>query len=165
MINTKLKNRLIFLEKNIDYPLCFHPAKIKQGRNYINIVPSNGSDITTVFDIHYNLSSDNYLPNSSLVVRSSEIGELPKDFYKAGVQDFPFLFCVAKDNKIKMLQDISSVYRLHKKSSYMSLDSCSKINILIECIDILTSFFKKDENMRNKLFKLREKYSNMLSHL
>lgn len=106
----KLQRQVDFLEANDDYAVCFHNAKIlKDGTLVDNYLKNRVAETTTILD----LAQNNYIYTASCLVRNCFSGCLPDFFYTSPVADYPFLMIAALNGKIRYIDNVMSVYRIH----------------------------------------------------
>lgn len=109
----KLQKQVDFLEANQDYNICFHAVKVlNQFKNCFeeDSITRNVLETTTVED----LAKGNYIHTPSVVFRNDFI--IPKWFHKTPIGDWTLYMINIKDRKIKKLEDVMAVYRVHGTS-------------------------------------------------
>ena len=115
----KLQKQYDFLEKNLDYNICFHQTTIiyenedKKKRYY----PNNIKETLSLDD----LIKENFIPANSVVYRwkyqskNSLINDFPKNIVPG---DYYLHLIHAKGGKIKYLNQPMSVYRIQKEGMW-----------------------------------------------
>lgn len=105
----KLYKQYDFLEKNVDYALCFHKVLIlnDNGRivdDFITKVPVNHESI-------YDLAIyGNYIHTPSVLFQN-KIKNYPSTFLKSPIGDYPLYMYLSQFGKIKYLDNKMAVYR------------------------------------------------------
>lgn len=112
----KLQKQVDFLENNPEYTICFHKVQ----RIYESI--NRPSDILPSYEMlnrikgfdYTNLLKSNFIQNCSIMVRWSIIDN-PQQYFlpKIITGDWFLVLLFAKYGKIKMLDDVMSVYRVN----------------------------------------------------
>jgi len=154
----KLQKQVDFLEENKDFELCFHNSKKyfqEDGNFEINTASSNIKSITTALD----LVDYNFIATPTVVLRNNFT--LPKWFNHLPVGDWPLFFIQVGEGKIKKLEDVMAVYRIHSKGAWTAM---SKFKRLQTDYDTISSLLKNNalpEKAHNKLIikfnKLKKK--------
>lgn len=113
----KLQKQVDFLEANPDFAICFHNMQIiyegKPEKNKLSNI--NQKEITTIHD----LAKSNYIYTASSMFRKQNF-ELPEWFYKSPVGDYPLYLLSARYGKIKFINEVMGVYRIHDKGMWGS---------------------------------------------
>jgi glycosyltransferase involved in cell wall biosynthesis len=107
----KLQKQVDFLEKNTDYFLCFHKAvRLNVVQNLYSVYPS--TDQTDFSDRTFFYLST--IPMASVVFRNTE-----KIYFndKSVQLDFNLLCSLLSLGKAHMINEVMSVYRVHKKAT------------------------------------------------
>ena len=111
----KLQKQIDFLEANPDFAICFHKVKIlKNGRLIKDYITHVTKDVTTIED----LAVTNYIHTPSVVFRNELIKEFPKWYYESPIGDYPLHLLNAQYGKIKYIDEVMAVYRIHKGGIY-----------------------------------------------
>ncbi|MEO8209858.1 MAG: glycosyltransferase [bacterium] len=111
----KLQTQVNFLEENRDAVMCFHKAKVEN--------ETDGSSFETVY-----LESDDILPAESLLrgynpimtptVMIRNILEIPEGYLEMPYGDMPLYLILSGKGKIKYIDKMMSVYRIHSKGNW-----------------------------------------------
>lgn len=116
----KLQKQVDFLDKNKEFNICFHKAKLffQEGEKESNIIPQFDKEVTTIKD----LVEQNYIVANSVVYRwkfnNRNLKEIfPKDIVPG---DYYMHLLHAEDGKIKMFDEVMSCYRRHKDGMWWS---------------------------------------------
>ncbi len=108
----KLQEQVDFLDCNPDYAICSHD---------VFILKADGTKETSHwfkkrlpdYDLCDVLSGKFFPPTCSVLFRNHLIKDFPEWFYRASVADFPLIVLCAQFGKIRHLEQVSGVYRLH----------------------------------------------------
>lgn len=107
----KLQKQIDFLEANPDYAICFHS---------VEVVYENGSEASYISNPNQKATSDfedlaarNYIHTLSCVFRNHLFDGMPEWFAASPVGDYPLHLLNARHGKIKFLEDVMAVYRIH----------------------------------------------------
>jgi len=109
----KLQKQVDFLEANHDFAICFHNARklIQEtgddSRLFFNNPPK---DVFTIMDI----IEKNFIPTLTCVYRNKLFKEFPDWYYDAFPGDWPLHILNAQFGKIKYIDEIMGVYRIHE---------------------------------------------------
>ena len=111
----KLQKQVDFMEKNPDYALCYHPAKMVYVEEKHKPVILGKSKYQNP-QPYYNLLKANYIPANSIMYRAKylkeELNNYPDDIYPP---DWFSHISVARHGKIGYLPDVMYVYRWNKQ--------------------------------------------------
>lgn len=130
----KLQKQVDFLEANPDYNICFHKVQIfNQEENKFNIdtITREVSETTKIED----LARGNFMHTPSVLMRNNFT--IPKWFSKSPIGDWTLYMIVLKDKKIKKLDDVMAVYRVHKASVWASKSAEYRILNTIKSIELV----------------------------
>jgi len=150
-----------FLEKNPNLAICFHNMQIIYEDNpHMNRLSNiNQQEITTI----ENLAYGNYIFTASCVFRKY-LPEPPDWFYQCAVGDYPLHLLNAQYGKIKFIDEIMGVYRVHQGGIWEIKSWPYRKNKWAEMLDIIRNKFHEDINqiLNNQLhesyFQLAEYY-------
>ncbi|WP_432409976.1 glycosyltransferase family 2 protein [Rasiella sp. SM2506] len=109
----KLQKQVDFMEKNLDYGICFHKVAIYDESLKVlshNVPTRNVPTETSIID----LASGNYIHTPSVLLRNDF--NLPNWFCNTVIGDWTFYMIIIKDRKIKKIDDVMAVYRKHDNS-------------------------------------------------
>lgn len=108
----KLQKQVNFLEANPEYVICFHKVMILKNKrlvkDYITKVPA---DTTTLNDL---IKYGNYIHTPSVLFRNGLIKEFPEWYKDVPIGDYPLYILLAQYGKIKFINEVMAVYRVHK---------------------------------------------------
>ncbi|MFQ3575833.1 MAG: glycosyltransferase [Cytophagales bacterium] len=118
--DTKLQKQVNFMEANSDFAICFHRVQIKHiedsSKNYLS---REEPLVTTELD----LALINYIYTSSCLFVNNLIKRLPKSIYISPAGDYFLHMLNAKFGKIRFLNEVMAVYRIHNGGSWGSKPS------------------------------------------
>lgn len=109
----KLQKQVDFLEANPDYNICFHNVQLfiqEENKFDKDNITREVPEITNIED----LARGNYIHTPSVVLRNNFT--IPKWFSKSPIGDWILYMIAIKDKKVKKLDAIMAVYRVHKTS-------------------------------------------------
>lgn len=108
----KLQKQVDFLEANPDFSICFHRVKViyedSDKESYIS--NQNQKKVTTFED----MAAGNYIHTLSCVFRNNLFEKFPDWFNESPLGDYPLHLLNAQHGKIKFLEDVMGVYRVHQ---------------------------------------------------
>jgi len=139
----KLQKQVDFLEKNTDYSICFHEVKTysEEKKEFINNIIINipdESDIKT-------LAKKNYINTPSVMYRNNhKTLEDYNNFPKLLIGDYIRHMLFANTGKIKKLNDIMAIYRLHKDGIWQMKTREFKISNWLKILSVLICYFRDD---------------------
>ncbi len=146
----KLQKQLDFLEKNPDFAICFHNMRItcENEPKFNRVSNSKQKEITTIRD----LATDNYIYTASCVFRNN-LHEIPDWFYQCPVGDYPLHLLNAQYGKIKFIDKVMGVYRVHEGGIWENRSSSYRIAKWVEMLEIIRYRFNEDTNnvLENRL--------------
>jgi len=120
----KLQKQVDFLEENLDFNICFtRTYLLKNGKKEIHKIPENLSGIFSFDDL---LHHGNFIATTSVMFRNNW-DRMPEWFNRLPYGDMAIYLIVSKVEKIKCLNDITAVYRIHKKGAWHSQNLTKKI--------------------------------------
>jgi hypothetical protein len=109
----KLQKQVSFLEKNVDYSICFHPVSIiRNGKVIDDFITRNVPETTEICE----LAKGNYMHTCSCVFRNNTPNYLPDSFFRVPAADYFLHMLNAKHGKIKRLPEKMAMYRMHNDS-------------------------------------------------
>lgn len=107
----KIQKQIDFMENHPDFAICFHNMQvIYEGETHLNRLSNNHQkEITTI----ETLASGNYIYTASCVFRNNYLKK-PDWFCQCPVRDYPLHLLNARHGKIKFIDEVMGVYRVHK---------------------------------------------------
>jgi len=120
----KLQKQIDFLEKNPDYSSCYTNSLVREEETGKEMIAKNqiwDTADSAALLLHDDFNKDNIPLSpghiSGFVFRNNLINPYPKWFLSCNnVTDFPLYMMISKYGKAKFINEITSVYRTHKKS-------------------------------------------------
>lgn len=135
----KLQKQVDFLEANPDFAICFHHTKVvyeDESREPF-LFNSKQKEVTTFED----LARGNYIQTVSCVYRNGLFGEFPDWFHTLKLGDWILHLLNAQHGKIKFIDDVMAVYRVHKGGAWGLTDWKITYAYAIEAIEICKKHF------------------------
>jgi glycosyltransferase involved in cell wall biosynthesis len=152
----KLQKQVDFLEENEDYSICFHPVKIeKDGELVDDYITKEVPETTNIYD----LAKGSYIHTPSIMFRSSLLNSYPTKFIKAPVGDYLLLLFLAQFGKIKKLNDVAAVYRVHHTSMWSSIQKSIRRDKIIKYHEIIIPYFSYNKRVFRELNSRWQKLS------
>ncbi|MTJ15651.1 MULTISPECIES: glycosyltransferase [unclassified Dolichospermum] len=122
----KLQKQVDFLEANPDFAICFHNAAVIN-EYYPEKNRLNSDDLTPeVSTLDNLLKGINYIATASVVIKTNLIQNLPDWFASLPFGDYGLYLIAAQHGKIRYLNEIMSVYRIHQGGVYSNLCNTPK---------------------------------------
>lgn len=144
----KLQIQIGFLENNEDFSMCFHKVDL-----FIQEIGSIKRDTITrevpeITDIN-DLVIGNYMHTTSVVLRNDFI--LEDWTVNATIGDWVLYMLAIKNQKIKKIDRLMAVYRVHDKSIWSNKTREYKVENSIKNIELLLANLLFEEPIRDKL--------------
>jgi len=159
----KLQKQVDFLECNKDYAICFHNSKVlKNGEIVDNYLKNIVNDTTTILD----LARENYIYTALCLTRNYFSNGLPEFYQSCPAGDYLLWMLSAQNGKIKYIDEVMSVYRVHEGGIWSTKTTIEKIEASALVQKILMENFDGEvknilaENYIILLNKLLKKYKN-----
>lgn len=159
----KLQKQVDFLEQNSEYNLCFHNIQLfNQESNSFSqdTITRNVSETTCVTE----LAKGNYIHTPSVVLRNNFI--IPSWFSQSSIGDWTLYMIAVKDKKIKKIEDIMAVYRVHsasiwalKSEEYRVVNTIRSVELLIKSREInneVKLILKEQIKMLKKILPIKK---------
>jgi glycosyltransferase involved in cell wall biosynthesis len=148
----KLQKQVDFLDSHPECSMCFHNAKVfyeDGSRGARNLNPVNQKEILILED----LLAGNVIATSSSMLRRGLLGEFPDWFLKAFPGDWIFFILFARHGNIGYINEVMSMYRIHKKGYMRKFDSIQQSRELIDLYPKINSFlnFQYDESIKKQI--------------
>lgn len=158
----KLQKQIDFLEQNKDYAICFHECKIfNQATNKLeedNITKSE-KDIYSRND----LLTGNFMHTPSIVIRNNF--SIPNWLKKSPIGDWPLYLYIIKGSKIKKIEEVMAVYRVHENSSWSSKSDLYRIKKTIKVINLAIKNIDFNKKEKEKLNSTRKNLKKTLKQI
>lgn len=149
----KLQKQTDFLDNNPNFSICFHNMQIiyedEPHLNRVSNIKQKG--ITNI----KTLARCNYIYTASCIFRKN-FSVFPDWYYKCPVGDYPLHLLNAQYGKIKFINEVMGVYRVHKGGVWENTNLSYRLEKWAEMLEILKSKFdsKVNEILNNSLYKL-----------
>jgi len=156
----KLQIQADFLENNPDFSICFHNVYLLTGTELKEDNPRKKiPEITTIKD----LAKNNYIHTPSVMYRNN-LFELPKYFGEAPIGDYFLHMLNAQHGKIKYMDKIMSVYRIHNTSYWSSKKEAEQRIIMIDFLTKLKTYFDQETQkiLDRQILKIKSKDMSFL---
>ncbi len=114
----KLQKQVDFMEANHEYGICFHNIKIYDQVNQKFLEDTITREVEETTDIN-ELAKGNYIHTPSVMLRNDF--SIPEWFKRSPLGDWALYMLTIKDRKIKRLNDVMAVYRVHDTSIWSGL--------------------------------------------
>jgi glycosyltransferase involved in cell wall biosynthesis len=135
----KLQRQVDFLESHPEYAICFHNVirvcedRSKEPQNYC---PVNQKIISTLKD----LIVENFIPTCSVMFRRGLYSEFPDWCYNLAMGDWPLHIFNAQHGKIRYLNEVMGVYRVHSGGVWSSMKDIQRCKETIMMLDYLNAY-------------------------
>ena len=148
----KLQKQVDFLEHNAEYSYCGHKSYVLKDKELKKLDVKVES-----FDFE-ELIFKNYLNTGSLVFRSKSIKKLPVFFENISAGDWALQLYAIQNSKAFVLDDYMSVYRVHDKSIWSSINHEEKCMRGVELQETFKEIYSDSKSKRliNKAIKARK---------
>lgn len=142
----KLQKQVDFLEANSNVNICFHRAQILKNDSYtlhpipepFNQQPFNYVELIK----HYN-----FIATASVLWRKPHDFKLPDWFCKVTFGDLGLYKLVVKDKKIKCLDEVMCVYRVHDNGIYSGLNALKRYQNYLDFYKIIFPILNAEEKV------------------
>lgn len=154
--DNKLQIQADFLENNPDFSICF---------SNVGLLTSSGMkednrkkkipEVSTIKE----LAQNNFIHTPSVLYRNHLIKEFPKYFVEAPIGDYFLHMLNAQHGKIKYIDKVLAVYRIHDASYWSSKKDKEQRIIIINFLNKLKTFFDDDiqKIMNRQIQKIQSK--------
>jgi glycosyltransferase involved in cell wall biosynthesis len=115
----KLHTQTDFLDAHPEYTVCCARAQLldETGRGYSAIHPTIPSGSYTIAD----LFETNWLATCTVMYRWGSVGPLPDWVLNLKMGDWPLHILVGRSGKIRLMDEVMGVYRIHPAGAWSSL--------------------------------------------
>lgn len=129
----KLQKQVEFLEENENCVLCFHDAKTIDEKNQVisETYPNKPFNINTSFYTieDFIVNPSNFIPTASIVFKKSAIEKNITLINKSKLGDIFLIVSICAepgDKKLLYINEVMSVYRIHRNGVYMGMSELDK---------------------------------------
>ncbi|MFA6411099.1 MAG: glycosyltransferase [Syntrophales bacterium] len=158
----KLQKQVDYLEKNPDYAICFHNMQVlyEDDQQMNRLSNPNQQETTTLED----LARGNFIYTASCLFRKT-FSELPRWFDQCAVGDYPLHLLNARQGKIRFIDEVMGVYRVHPGGTWEILSDSSRIEKWVATLEIIGYQFDKPINkiIRDKISLWHYKLAELLN--
>src|ERR1035437_7054923 len=160
----KLQKQVDFLEANIDYSaITTDTLYLKEGVIKNNYVESKENWLRVKFPpvLTYKDITARLYPHTTTWLFRNVIREFPESFFGFFVADMPLFLMLADKGKVKYINEIISVYRLHDSGAIGKLKKNTPLDNLAYYFDLLIGmnmFFGKKYTKETEYALLQESY-------
>ena len=138
----KLQKQVDFLECNNDYSIVFHPVihlDEMDGKLSRLTWPIDPKDVYTIED----LVKECFLHTAAVVYRNGLVANFPEWIHKTKMDDWTLHILHAQHGRIKCLNDVMAVYRIHGGGVWSRLEKPSKYLENVKFYKYVNSYFDK----------------------
>lgn len=150
----KLQIQVNFLEAHPDFAICCHNIKILEKEELISNTYLDKMTIKEESVIE-DLAKFNFIATLTAVFRNIE-NKLPTWILNSPIGDLPMFMMVAKQGKIKFINEKWAVYRSNI-GEWSKMGNKRNLN-MIKQYDLLLEEFQNEFTIKNKLHETRNKY-------
>lgn len=139
----KLQKQVNFLEANGDFAICYHNLRVEyEGGDHGGQLPSLANspyqkEVTGIEDLAFG----NYIFTASCMFRNNLFNEFPDWVCNTPVGDYVLHMLNAQFGKIKYLNDVMGVYRVHKGGLWESQSASYRDELWVKMLDQMSNFF------------------------
>lgn len=108
--STKLQKQVDFMEAHPDFGICFHRVQLRDEHKDRLIEDHITREVLEVTGIE-ELARGNFMHTPSVMVRNDF--QVPEWFFLSPLGDWSFYMSLLRDRKIKKIDEVMGVYRLH----------------------------------------------------
>ncbi|WP_292858780.1 glycosyltransferase [Nostoc sp. LPT] len=133
--NEKLQKQVDFLDKNLDFAICFHNVLVFwQDNSHSPAIFLHNQPKTSTIE---NLLINNFISTPSVMYRAGLVQEFPDWFYEQSMGDWTFHILNAQHGKIGYIDEVMSAYRVHAKGVWSSKSRESQLKETIRMLDTI----------------------------
>ncbi|MBQ4114694.1 glycosyltransferase [bacterium] len=164
----KLQKQVEFLDANPDYTICFHPVLryFENDTKRNDIFPTEDmkrriSEFT--FD---NLLRENFMQTNSVMYRWNAVKNIAKVFPRDILPgDWYLHLLFAKEGKIKCLEEVMSVYRIHDKGIWYLAKKQYSNHLIKHCFELLNFYIAINKHIEKNSIHSKLKVLNFYGEL
>ncbi|GGG53189.1 glycosyltransferase family 2 protein [Bizionia arctica] len=150
----KLQKQVDFLEANEDFHICFHRANLLKNESPLELHPIPGISNIGEYLFKDILENYNFILTASVVFRKPANFIIPKWFMELPFGDLGLYQLVSNNKKIKCLDDIMSVYRMHSNGLWTGLSKIKIENNFLNFYQIILPHLTLEEK---EIVKIKKK--------
>jgi glycosyltransferase involved in cell wall biosynthesis len=145
----KLQSQIDFLDAHPDHAVCCARAQYRNemtgDQSYIS--PSIASDSYALSDL---LGTDCWIVTCTVMYRWGSVGPLPDWILPLKMADWPLHLLVARSGKIHLMDEVTSVYRVHSGGVWNSMAHVDQLLALREMHMALEKHFGSHDSSRTR---------------
>ncbi|MEH2352520.1 glycosyltransferase [Nostoc sp.] len=131
----KLQKQVDFLDKNLDFAICFHNVLVFwQDNSYSPAIFLHNQPKTSTIE---NLLINNFISTPSVMYRAGLVQKFPDWFYEQSMGDWTFHILNAQHGKIGYIDEVMSAYRIHSKGVWSGKSREYQIKETIRMLDTI----------------------------
>ena len=130
----KLQKQVDFMEKILDFGICFHKVEVFQQTKSILLEDTITREVPEVTTIR-ELAKGNFIHTPSVLFRNDF--KIPKWFLMTTLGDWSLYMTIIKDKKIIKLQDNMAVYRLHDQGIWSEKPQEERDKITLKAVKLI----------------------------
>jgi predicted O-linked N-acetylglucosamine transferase (SPINDLY family)/GT2 family glycosyltransferase len=135
----KLQKQVDFLDKNLDFAICFHNVLVFwQDNSRSPVIFLHNQPKTSTIE---NLLINNFISTPSVMYRAGLVQQFPNWFYEQSMGDWTFHILNAQHGKIGYIDEVMATYRVHAKGVWSSKSRESQIKETIRMLDTIKYHF------------------------
>lgn len=155
----KLQKQVDFLENHPDFAICFHDVDIFDQERQMVLPNTSTRKVDHTTDIS-DLASGNYIHAASIVMRNDF--NFPDWFDKVYLGDWALYMLQVKNRKIKRLNQVMAVYRVHASGLWAKQDQKIRILHTIETMETIYTSVSLSREAKHNLMKTIRKLRSQL---
>jgi glycosyltransferase involved in cell wall biosynthesis len=156
----KLQKQVDFLDKNPEFSICFHNARVFYDDGSLPEYQLNDNIEKDIFEVDDLVGEQEiwFMATASIMYRKSAFTGYPKWFYESKSGDIPMQIMVARNGKIKYLDELMSAYRKHAGGTSFS-DKYNDAGFLQNRINMYHNLdLYLDKRLHNRFNRLKSWY-------
>ncbi len=138
----KLQKQIDFLEKNQEFSICFHRAKLVYDVDHQLVYPNINAK-TSIETTIYDLAKENFIHTPSCVFRNRGF-DFPSWIYTAFPPDWIVHLFNARYGKIHFIKEELCAYRIHAGGVLSTQNNSKYGSAILETLEHLIAFFAND---------------------
>ncbi len=149
----KLQKQVDFLENNDGFSMCFHDAVVLHNNKKVDFYVNKNKTVFSTDD----LFNRHFIPTASIVFRN--ILDYPEWFTHVASGDRLLVLLVSEIGKIKCLDDVMAVYRLHNggvSNTHFGIKKVYDTALLLHRFNELTGFKFTQQSYNSLAYEIHE---------
>jgi glycosyltransferase involved in cell wall biosynthesis len=159
----KLQKQVDFLDQQPDFAICFHSVLRVDDDVIQQPKIMRPRENKSIFDIS-DLINFNFIPTCSAVIRRGSIAEFPGWAYTLSFLDWLLFILAAEHGKIKYIDDVMGVYRVHSSGLWSSMDPVKRLKSRLDYFEKLDPYldYKYTKQIQSNLNRFWRKLMDQL---